>query len=123
MNILLVGGGNQFMNAVINKLNKEGHRTYILTGSKNRDTSYKNAYEKYRFPYDCDCLKEVFDSVDPDVTVFFGAYDSNFNWSGSQAGIGTISGGASKCTDFLCHIEEGTIYLSVICRGVFPVLA
>lgn len=41
MNILLVGGGNQFMNAVINKLNKEGHRTYILTGSKNRDTSYK----------------------------------------------------------------------------------
>ena len=46
MDILLVGGGNGLMDAMLNKLNKEGHRAYVLTGSKNRKYSYRNAYEK-----------------------------------------------------------------------------
>ena len=63
MEVLLIGGSSDLMNAVLNKLNKEGHRSYVLTGSRNVRESYKNVYEKYNFPYDCDCLKEIFDSV------------------------------------------------------------
>ncbi len=81
MEILLVGSDNELMRTMINKLNKEGHRCYVLTGSKTQVGSYKNAYEKYRFPYESDCLKEIFDSVRPNVTIFLGVYDSNFDWS------------------------------------------
>lgn len=84
MDILLVGSDNELMKATINKLNKEGHRSYVLTGSKDRVGAYKNAYERYKFPYDSDCLKEIFDSVRPDVTVFFGVYDFNFDWSDAR---------------------------------------
>lgn len=81
MEVLLVGSDNELMRTMINKLNKEGHRCYVLTGNKNQVGSYKNAYEKYRFPYESDCLKEIFDSVRPDVTIFLGIYDNNFDWS------------------------------------------
>ncbi len=81
MEILLVGSDNELMRTMINKMNKEGHRCYVLTGNKNQVGSYKNAYEKYRFPYESDCLKEIFDSVRPDVTIFMGVYDYNFDWT------------------------------------------
>lgn len=81
MEVLLVGSDNELMRTMINKLNKEGHRCYVLTGNKNQVGSYKNAYEKYRFPYESDCLKEIFDSVRPNVTIFLGIYDNNFDWS------------------------------------------
>lgn len=81
MEILLVGSDNELMRTMINKLNKEGHRCYVLTGNKNQVGTYKNAYEKYRFPYESDCLKEIFDSVRPDATIFLGVYDYNFDWT------------------------------------------
>ncbi len=80
MDILLIGGASNVMDAVINKLNKEGHRIYILTGSKYKVGKYKPVYEKYYFEYDSDSVKEVLDSIKPDVTIFTGAYDSNFKW-------------------------------------------
>lgn len=113
MDILLVGGLNRLMNAVLNKLNKEGHRTYILTGSKNHDNSYKNAYEKYRFPYDCDCLKEIFDSVSPDITIFFGAHDSNFNWSDSRReSVRYLAGLQNVLTSYATLKKGRFLYLS-----------
>ncbi len=81
MEVLLVGSDNELMRTMINKLNKEGHRCYVLTGNKNQVGAYKNAYEKYRFPYESDCLKEIFDSVRPDATIFLGVYDYNFDWT------------------------------------------
>ncbi|MFA9462731.1 MAG: NAD-dependent epimerase/dehydratase family protein [Velocimicrobium sp.] len=81
MNVLLIGGAGYVMDAIINKLNKEGHRIYILTGNKYKVGKYRMVYEKYHFPYDSDCIKEVFDSVNPDITIFAGAFDSNFNWN------------------------------------------
>lgn len=81
MEILLVGSDNELMRTMISKLNKEGHRCYVLTGNKNQVGVYKNAYEKYRFPYESDCLKEIFDSVRPDATIFLGVYDYNFDWT------------------------------------------
>ncbi|GHU42550.1 nucleoside-diphosphate sugar epimerase [Clostridia bacterium] len=81
MNILLVGGSNNFMNAIIDKLNKEGHRTYVLTGDTSKKQTYRKVFEEYNFAYDNNNLNEIFDSVNPDIVLFMGAFDSNFEWS------------------------------------------
>jgi dTDP-4-dehydrorhamnose reductase len=84
MNILLIGGPGSLMNQFLNKLHKEGHRIFLLTGSRYDQTEYKHVFEKYNFTYDCNCLNEIFESIDPDVIVFFGAYDTNFQWHDEQ---------------------------------------
>jgi len=84
MDILLAGGTGRFIDEIINKLKKEGHRVYVLTGNRYRHASYSKVFEKYFFPYDSDVLGEIFESVNPDVVVFLGAYDSNFVWGGQS---------------------------------------
>lgn len=80
MVVLLVGGGSRLMDAMINKLNKCGHRVYLLTGKKESHFTYPRVFERYDFPYDSDSIKEIFESIRPDVTIFFGAYDTNYKW-------------------------------------------
>ena len=93
MVILLVGGGSALMNAVIDKLNKNGHRVYLLTGQKERKFSHSRVFEKYNFPYDSGSIKDILESVKPDVTVFTGAYDTNFTWeSPRQDGVRYMAG-------------------------------
>ena len=55
----LIGGEGRFMDAMINKLNKDGHRVYLLTGTKNSHTSYQKVFEKYNFEYDSDSIREI----------------------------------------------------------------
>ncbi len=80
MVVLLIGGGSMLMNAMIDKLNKNGHRVYLLTGQKENRFSYRHVFEKYNFPYDSGSIKDIFESVRPDAAVFMGAYDTNFDW-------------------------------------------
>ena len=68
------------MDAMISKLAKNGHRVYLLTGQKNNRSSYKKVFEKYDFPYDSGSIKDIFESTRPDVVVFMGAFDTNFDW-------------------------------------------
>lgn len=81
MNILLIGGASSLINHLILKLRKEGHRVFLLTGSKYKKSKYEKVFERYDFPYEGDYLQEIFDSVSPDVTVFMGAFDSNYRWN------------------------------------------
>ena len=80
MVVLLIGGGSALMDAMISKLAKNGHRVYLLTGQKNNRSSYKKVFEKYDFPYDSGSIKDIFESTRPDVVVFMGAFDTNFDW-------------------------------------------
>ena len=80
MVVLLVGGGSRLMDAMINKLNKCGHRVYLITGKKESHFTYPRVFERYDFPYGSDSIKEIFESVRPDVVIFLGAYDSNYSW-------------------------------------------
>lgn len=80
MNILLIGGSGSFINNLIIKLNKEGHRIYLLTGSRYKQAPYQKVFERYDFTYDCTCLDEIFKSIGPDLTLFMGAHDTNFRW-------------------------------------------
>lgn len=85
MNILLIGGSGSLINNLIIKLNKEGHRVYLLTGNRYDKLPYQKVFERYSFTYDCSSLNEVFESINPDLTVFMGAYDTNFNWKNEES--------------------------------------
>lgn len=85
MNILLIGGSGSFINNLIIKLNKEGHRVYLLTGSRYGKQPYQKVFERYNFPYDSACLDEIFESINPDLTIFMGAHDTNFKWKNEEA--------------------------------------
>lgn len=84
MNVFLVGGQSRFMDAVINKLNKNGHHVYLLTGQTNAAVSYRHVFERYNFSYESDSIREILASVQPEAVVFFGAYDNNFGWQDAR---------------------------------------
>ena len=65
-------------------MKKEGHRVYLLTGSRYDNRPYQKVFEKYNFSYDSTCLNEIFESIRPDLTIYMGAYDTNFNWDKSD---------------------------------------
>ena len=93
MNILLAGGSGRIMDAMINKLNKGGHRVYLLTGQKGKKSSYKWVLERYNFFYDDDNVIHIMESVKPDIVLFMGAYDTNFDWAkGRQESVRFASG-------------------------------
>ncbi len=80
MVVLLTGGSSVLMNALIDKLNKNGHRVYLLTGQRDRRVTYKRVFERYDFACDSGSVKDIVESIRPDVTVFTGAYDTNYDW-------------------------------------------
>ena len=80
MNVLLIGGSGSFIDNIIIKLKKEGHRISLLTGSRYTGTSYQKVFEKYNFTYDYTCMADIFDSADPDLTIYLGAFDTNYHW-------------------------------------------
>ena len=77
MNVLLVGDDNELLDAMINKLNKSSHRIYWLTGQKGKRGSRKRVFETYNFSYTDVNVKDIIDSVRPDVVLFTGAYDTS----------------------------------------------
>lgn len=84
MDVMLVGGVSPMMRKLSTKLYKEGHRIYVLTGSRNPSKHYEHVFERYDFSYSADSVKEVFRSVNPDVTILLGAFDSNFHETESR---------------------------------------
>ncbi len=80
MNVLLIGGASSMVNNLIIKLNKEKHRVFLLTGDRFGNLSYQKVFEKYPFPYTSSNLNEIFESINPDLTIFMGAHDTNFDW-------------------------------------------
>lgn len=80
MNILLIGNDNKLVGALINKFNKSNHRIYWLTGQKGKKFSRKHVFETYHFSYTDSSVKDIVESVRPDVVLFTGAYDTGFDW-------------------------------------------
>lgn len=80
MNVLLIGDDNRLVDAMINKLNKSNHRIYWLTGQKGKRAPRKHVFETYNFTYTDSSVKNIVESVMPDVVLFAGAYDTSFDW-------------------------------------------
>ena len=69
MDVMLVGGNSPMMRKLSLKLYKEGHRVFVLTGNRNPSERFEHVFERYDFPYSADSVKEVFRSVNPDITI------------------------------------------------------
>ena len=112
MVILLMGSG-VLVNALIDKLNKNDHRVYLLTGRKEDHFPYSRVFEKYNFPYDSGSIKNILDSIKPDVTVFTGAFDANYTWeSPRQDAVNYIAGLTNILAAFSMMKRGRFLYLS-----------
>lgn len=79
MEVLLIGSG-RMTEALIERLNKNGDRVYLLTGQRENTPLRQKVFEKYNYAYDDESVKDVFESVKPEIAIFTGAWDSSFNW-------------------------------------------
>ena len=123
MDIMLVGGVSQVMKALLSKLNKEGHRLHILTGSRDPSGRYPHAFERYDFSYDSPSVEEVFRSVQPDVTILLGAFDGNFSGQDPNREAVRFSAGLQNLLLSWSALGKGRlIYLSSaeVYTGTYP---
>lgn len=113
MDILLIGSTGNLMHKMVEKLHKEGHRIFVLT-EEGKDTFFnRKVFETYRFSYNNACIREVFVSVKPAVTLFFGAYDKIFKWSTGMNTSVTYSSGLLNILMSFAALRQGRfIYLS-----------
>lgn len=112
MNVLLIGGSGTFIDNLIIKLEKEGHRVYLLTGSKYTKGSYHKVFEQYHFTYDSGCLPEVFESVNPDLTIYMGDFDTNFSWKDERTDAVRYLSGLTNILMGYAMIGGRFLYLS-----------
>lgn len=113
MDVLLIGGGSNMINAMIDKCNKSGHRVFLLTGGQERRFPYKRVFEKYNFTYENEIVKDIFRSISPDITVFMGAYDTNFDWGKAREEIVRYTTGLMNILSAYSVMERGRfVYFS-----------
>ena len=70
MIVFLVGGESRLMDALITKMEKDGHKTYLLTGKRDGRGKYRRVFERYNFPYDSESVREIFTNVNR-ILLFF----------------------------------------------------
>lgn len=113
MDIMLVGGVSPMMRKLSLKLYKEGHKIYVLTGSRNPSHRFEYAFERYDFPYDNASVEEVFRSVNPDVTILLGACDGNLSGEDPKREAIRYAAGLQNILLSWSALEKGRlIYLS-----------
>ncbi len=113
MDVLLIGGGSNMMNAMIDKCNKSGHRVFLLTGKRERRFSDKRVFERYNFEYDNEIVKDIYRSISPDITIFMGAYDTNFDWSTAREEIVRYTTGFMNILSAYSVLKKGRfVYFS-----------
>lgn len=110
MDVLLIGGEGAVINSLINKFRKEGHRIYWLTGSNINTGKYRKVFVRYNFAYDQECVKEIFESVRPDLVIYTGAYDTNFTWKNVQADAVRYLAGLSNLL-LSCRMQQKVRFL------------
>lgn len=111
MNILLVGNAGNFMRLMINRLNKEGHRVFVLTEEPKKGYSLKKVFEVYHFSYEDACVREVLESIMPQVVVFWGHMTIIFLEQGGKHS-GVLCSGTYEYTDELYRFKERQVCLS-----------
>jgi len=112
MNILLIGSSGSLMEGMVNRLHKEGHRIFLLTGSKNKEARYKHVFEYYRFDFESESVPQVFESVRPDVTLYLGACDPGTKVTDETQAVHFFSGLTNLLVSFSMIQQGRFVYLS-----------
>ncbi len=101
------------MNAIVDKLNKEGHRIYVLTEKQSQGRRNHKVFEYYYFSYESDSLGEVLESINPEVILCLGAFDSGFSWTDARRESVRYSAGMTNLMMIYAMRGKGRlIYLS-----------
>lgn len=114
MNILLVGGSSQLMDTMVEIVNKNGHKSYVLMEGGKRSSAYRHAFEKYSFSYQDESVKDIMQGVQPDVVLFMGAQDTSFAWmdKGSRELSRYTASVANLISVYAAYTKGRFIYLS-----------
>jgi len=112
MNVLLIGSPGSLMESMVNRLHKEGHRIFLLTGSKDEKVSYKHIFECYRFDFENESVPQVFESVRPDVTLYLGACDPGTRVTNETEAVHFFSGLTNLLVSFSMMYKGRFVYLS-----------
>lgn len=136
MNVLLIGGPSQLMDTMVDIINKNGHKSYLLMEGGKYSSAYRHAFEKYSFSYQDESVKDVMQSIDPDVVLFMGAQDTSFAWeekgsrelsryTASVANIMSVYASAAKGRFIYLSSEEvygdrGDIYANNLSEETLP---
>lgn len=114
MNVLLIGGASQIMDAMVDVVNKNGHKSYLLMEGGKKSSAYKHAFEKYNFPYEDESVKDIIKSIKPEVVLFMGAQDTAFDWEGKGSReLARYTGAVTNILSVYASVAKGRfIYLS-----------
>ncbi len=117
MKILIVGNYNFFSVALVSRLKREKHNTFIICGKKQENgyTYKQKADVEYWFDPSDSSVHHIIDDVRPEAIIFMGAYDTSYRWhqlrtAGSDylSSLTSILSAAVECN------TERLIYLSDI---------
>lgn len=114
MNVLLIGGPCQLMDAMVDILNKNGHKSYLLMEGGKHSPAYRHAFEKYSFSYQDESVKDIMQSIEPDAVLFMGAQDTSFAWEekGSRELLRYTASVANMISSYAAFSKGRFIYLS-----------
>lgn len=112
MNVLLIGSAGSLMENLINRLHKEGHRIFLLTGNKSEKKRYKYVFECYNFDFENESVPQIFESVGPDVTLYLGACDPGTRVVSETQAVHYFSGLTNLLVSFSMMYSGRFIYLS-----------
>ncbi|MEE8716193.1 MAG: NAD(P)-dependent oxidoreductase [Coriobacteriales bacterium] len=109
MNVLLIGGDCALLDALIYKYSKEGDRVYWVTGTTIKSRRSRHVFGKYDFRTDSELLADIISGISPDLIIYLGAHDANFDWvDPSRDGRRFLSGVSnitiSSCLQRDCRI-------------------
>ena len=108
----MVGTG-QLAEALIDRFHKNRDRVYLLTGRRECTPVRQRVFEQYDFAYDDDSVKDIFDSIKPDITIFTGAWDSQFDWEKArQESVRYTAGLINLLTVYSMRGKGRFVYLS-----------
>ena len=96
MNILLVGKNGNFTQLLVEKLDKEGHRIFLLTEEPKTVRASRKIFESYHFSYEDSCIRDVLSSIPIDnaniweyneikITIPDGVHSIYLEYSGTGA--------------------------------------
>ena len=119
MDVLLAGGAGFLMDSMVDKLNKEGHRVFILSGNSFAKNKQTRAFEQYNFPYDSPVLQEVIESMNPDAAIFFGAQDTNYSNNMGQGEVVSYTTGLINLLMSLSTLHKRMRFLYLSHEQIF----
>lgn len=118
MNILICSKNSAFCSQIIQRLKKERHEIYLITGSTGTaspEQEKSGAFQEYRFSYSNEYLSRIMRNANPDLLLILGAFDPLYSWRDEQKqSIEYISGMTNLLMAAKNSGVERVVYLSTL---------